>query len=515
MDKMIKVLIVEDEMLLLQGLKRLVDWQALGFTLCETVTNYMDAVSAAYLHKPDLLLTDIMLGEGQKDGLELVHELGALLPEMQAVLLTGYDRFEYAERAIEYNVRAYLLKPVDAQALTDCLIKVRETYNSRQEMLNQRQRLTEQLRTAQPFLFDWFLNCGTQDLQWRQFFGLTGKERCWQIVTLAFQASMDSSYIAFLRLEYLREGRQNNTLAFYRQDHIIYVLRSEERLEGDANELVNLLTRYCNFNGLSDAVVGVGCEVQEFSGITRSYEEAILACRHGSFYERGNCVYYSDLTLPSDASVTGFITQREKLQFAVRIGRTEEVEQTIRKTLYQAGTTGASIESLRSMGIEALVLLNEVLLESHLPAIDHRVWEQTLHCRNMEQLCSLLTESYMQSAKALKERRHSHNQSVLESVHHMVETEYAKPLTLEYAAKLVYLSPAYLGTLFQNTYGLSFKDFLTDTRIKAACELLRSSGKKVYEIAEAVGYTDSRYFSQVFRKSVGMTPLEYRAANQK
>ena len=87
MDKMIKVLIVEDEMLLLQGLKKLVDWQALGFTLCETATSYIDAVSAAYLYKPDLLLTDIMLGEGQKDGLELVHELGALLPEMQAVLL--------------------------------------------------------------------------------------------------------------------------------------------------------------------------------------------------------------------------------------------------------------------------------------------------------------------------------------------------------------------------------------------------------------------------------------------
>ena len=486
MDKMIKVLIVEDEMLLLQGLKKLVDWQALGFTLCETATSYIDAVSAAYLYKPDLLLTDIMLGEGQKDGLELVHELGALLPEMQAVLLTGYDCFEYAERAIEYNVRAYLLKPVDTQALTDCLIKVRETYNSRQEMLNQRQR-----------------------------FGLTGKERCWQIVTLAFPASMDSSYIAFLRLEYLREGRQNNTLAFYRQDHIIYILRSEERLEGDANELVNLLTRYCSFNGLSDAVVGVGCEVREFSEITRSYDEAILACRHGSFYENRNCVYYSDLALPSDVSVTSFITQREKLQFAVRIGRTEEVEQIIRKTLYQAGTTGASIESLRSMGIETLVLLNEVLLESHLPTIDRRVWEQTLHCRNMEQLCSLLTEKYMQSAKELKERRHNHNQSVLESVHHMVETEYAKPLTLEYAAKLVYLSPAYLGTLFQNTYGLSFKDFLTDTRIQAACELLRSSGKKVYEIAEMVGYTDSRYFSQVFRKSVGMTPLEYKAANQK
>lgn len=66
MDKMIKVLIVEDEMLLLQGLKKLVDWQALGFTLCETAANYMDAVSAAYLHKPDLLLTDIMLGEGQR-----------------------------------------------------------------------------------------------------------------------------------------------------------------------------------------------------------------------------------------------------------------------------------------------------------------------------------------------------------------------------------------------------------------------------------------------------------------
>ena len=55
MDKMIKVLIVEDEMLLLQGLKKLVDWQAWGFTLCETAASYTDAVSAAYLHKPDLL----------------------------------------------------------------------------------------------------------------------------------------------------------------------------------------------------------------------------------------------------------------------------------------------------------------------------------------------------------------------------------------------------------------------------------------------------------------------------
>lgn len=516
MQTVMKVILVEDESILLEGLAKLVDWKALGFKICAMENDYSRAVTAAYMHRPDLLITDIMLGEGQKTGLDLVKHLSGLLPEMQSVLLTGYERFDFAERAIEYNVSSYLLKPVSSDALEGCLKKVHHKYNLRQEELQQRQKMREQLNTAQPFLLDWFLSSAGKNQNWREYFGLTGQERQWQAVVLNFPESDQGYYDIYLHLERLKELRYPEIQSFYRQNQIVFIMHSAEA-KGDlgAIDLPEMLIEYCDFNALSEAVVGIGSSVRKFEYLKRSFEEAMAVCRHLFFFGDQRIMYYSDLVLSGKDLVKGFSPEKEKLLFAVRTGHGKEAERILKTTLEQARDKGMSIQALRTFGVEAIVLLNDLILENQLQEISSLVWDELSNCASLKQLYQVLEREYVNVESQLNAKRQNRNKSILEQVHRLIENDYGKNLTLEYVAKLVYLSPPYLSSLFQSTYGISFKDFLIKTRMEAACKKLKEGKRKVYEVAEQVGYSDSRYFSQVFRKYTGVTPLEYRAAEDK
>lgn len=96
----------------------------------------------------------------------------------------------------------------------------------------------------------------------------------------------------------------------------------------------------------------------------------------------------------------------------------------------------------------------------------------------------------------------------------MIREEYMKELTLKHVADALHISESYLGKLFRSKTEMTFLDFLTLYRIKAAIELLEQSNLKVYEIADAVGYGDAKYFSKLFQKIVGIKPTEYRNGYQ-
>ncbi|MDF2655909.1 MAG: two component transcriptional regulator, AraC family [Bacillota bacterium] len=508
-----KVLLVEDEPMLLQGLTKIVDWSALGFEICAAADNYESAAAAASLHRPDLIITDIMLGENQKTGLDLVREFGGLIPEMQAVLLTGYDVFAYAEKAIEYNVKSYLLKPVGAAQLEECLMKLKRNFLARRQEMLYRQELDSQLKTAVPFLFEWFLT-SARDTRWQRFFGLTGSEEDWQMIVICFSKEADGKYLydLFLRMEYLKENYQKNAISFFQRDHFIYALRSEAAAPAlDTDALTKLFQNYCDFNGFPNYVIGIGRAVKEFSRIRDSYREAYSACRYIEFFDWGKCVYYSDVAISGEPMNISFSPEKERLQFSVRMGHTGVTEQIMKDILLKAADQGASVDTLRSLGLEALVILNEVARESGIPEISGSAWKKVELCSSLADLLQMLISSYETVCASIEALRIDRNRATVKKVKQMIDTEYGKNITLENLSKLVYLSPNYLSKLFYGEYGISFKDYLIQVRMEAAKTLLRDDRMKVYEIGERVGYTDSRYFSQVFKKYTNMTPLGFRS----
>jgi two-component system response regulator YesN len=91
-----------------------------------------------------------------------------------------------------------------------------------------------------------------------------------------------------------------------------------------------------------------------------------------------------------------------------------------------------------------------------------------------------------------------------------IEDNYNKDLNLDSVAREIYITPGYLSLLFKQITGINFVDFLHKTRIKKACEYLVDFRLKTYEISLKVGYNDEKYFSQIFKKYMGVTPTQYR-----
>uniref|UniRef100_A0A7C5Z501 Response regulator n=1 Tax=Caldicellulosiruptor owensensis TaxID=55205 RepID=A0A7C5Z501_9FIRM len=101
-------------------------------------------------------------------------------------------------------------------------------------------------------------------------------------------------------------------------------------------------------------------------------------------------------------------------------------------------------------------------------------------------------------------------EDVVEIVLNFITVNCSRQISLNDVAEYVHLHPVYLSRLLKNRTGKTFKEILTEARLKKAEKLLKNSSLKHYEIAEAVGFSDAQYFSQVFKKAYGMTPIEWR-----
>ena len=101
------------------------------------------------------------------------------------------------------------------------------------------------------------------------------------------------------------------------------------------------------------------------------------------------------------------------------------------------------------------------------------------------------------------------NETVKQLIQYL-KSHYSETITLGSASEIVHLCPVYLSRLVKKETGNTFLEILTRVRMEQACNMLRDPNNKVYEIALAVGIKDSKYFSQIFKRYYGMTPVEFR-----
>lgn len=116
---------------------------------------------------------------------------------------------------------------------------------------------------------------------------------------------------------------------------------------------------------------------------------------------------------------------------------------------------------------------------------------------------------------AMEEKRTSQHNSVVNTICDYINNHYDKEITLDDVALLVHMNASYVSRVIKKVTGQNFIEILLSTRIEHAKQLLRNPAVKTYQVAEQVGISDSKYFSQLFKKATGMTPTEYRNFNYK
>ena len=532
---MLKVFLVEDEVVVREGIRKIIDWSSHGYEFCGEASDGELALPMIQKLKPDIVITDIKMPF--MDGLELSKWIKKEFPWMEIIVISGYEEFEYAKEAIKLGVAEYLTKPVNGEELleeVDILaakieekqleLANREKYKREMEenFIEERKKLFQYLVTSAkpvPALLDMAdgLNIDLTSM----WYG---------IVLLIVQSTEHAKEEYSNRLieidEKLKELCDRNQIVLFDRNlegrALIFKADSEEEIEQGqknfAGKIQEILGAYNHVRFFG----GIGTAVNRLRELPASFESANHAFAHRYFVEENRILYSKELDKQMTAQenknfdirhIDPKQMDRGKIQEFLKFGDSEEAiyfveeffgnldNKAINSNVFRQYITMDTYFCVAEF-VEELQCSKDVIEPIDINSGDLQSAEAT-----MKYIVRIL-----QQALELREKAASNRYGdVVDEVMLYIDKHFAEEeLSLNQLAAHVNFSPNHLSMVFSQQTGQTFIKYLTDFRMNKAKELLRCTGKRSSIICMEVGYKDPHYFSYLFKKTQGVTPTQYR-----
>lgn len=482
---MYKLLLVDDEYMILECLKYLLPWQELGFEIVKTCRSAKEALAYLNEHPIDLLITDITMPE--MSGIEMVSQAQSKGNFFATIILSGYQEFTYVKQGMQLGVKNYLVKPVDKEELLTTVQKVKLELDNQVTLALQQQAYVEN------HLIRWL----NDDLNEREFqemltsYGVVdqGPYTVIQIVappTLLKQIEAN-----------LSQQRQKLVLGNWttNQEKLIWVHQGS-KIERDLS-----LVQMEHQLSLQGEIL-VGETVAEWENVYESYEKI----RQLSAMKK----FYPDL-LPSSQSQLLQKKPKNELSFlafnqSLMIGDLKTIHAELDKIFATIVAQHYDPEEARYL---AFFLFSDIARQY--PNIAGEIYDEAMqkvrHSHTIMELHALLEEILKKVQTTNREKPFS---QMVQKIVDIVQEESQQDLNLSVLAEELHINVVYLGQLFKKETQSSFSQYLNQIRIRKAQQLLLHTEKNIAEIAEEIGYNNTNYFSKMFKKLNGLTPKEFR-----
>lgn len=536
MIRKIKVFLVEDEVIIRSGVKKSINWEQEGYEFVGEASDGELAYPMILKEKPDILITDIRMPF--MDGLELSRLVKKELPDIKILILSGYDEFEYAKKAIKIGVTEYLLKPISAAKLTEVLNAVAETIRQENEEKNLLEtyfaEMRENTERDKMRLFEKLLmgdlSMG-EILEAGERFGMNLGASCYKIVLFKILANLENHVYAEQMVDACSSVEQAASMmegvyVFQRGVEgwaFLLTAQDEKSMEESAKILYqNLKQAMKNYTQL-EYFGGIGSTVPRIRSLKQSFREADRAFA-ARFVEEANQIIsqkeFEKSQMEEGLKMQGVVQigkSREMLQKFLSNGTREEV-----KAFSDAYISRIEEENIRSTMVRQYVVIDVcIVILSFCERISsaNRLQEEAEELQKMMQKIHSLSEIKKYVVRLLNEaielrdaesgRRYS---DLIAAAKKEIENHYmTEEISLNTVAISVGMSPSYFSSIFSKKAGKTFVEYLTEVRIEKAKEFLMCSSMKTSEIGYEVGYKDPHYFSYIFKKVQGCSPKEYRA----
>lgn len=514
---MYKVLLVDDERMILEGIQQVVDWASVGTELVGTARNGVEAHEKIIQLVPDFVISDIAMPG--LDGLQLVQKTLQTLPGLRFILLTGYKEFDYARTAMQHGVKHYLLKPCNEVQIYEALGELIAERQEREERERFVGRMKEEAGKMLPHVKEQFLRelvtnktYGRRELEYyRELFGMDAVTAETPVRLLLFQLEFSHEYEHLFALKNIAGDLLKDVLLGAALTGRLLMLVSDP---DDPAELLSGLetvrTVFGKFYRV-DLTIALS-EAGPMHAARRLYRETLRYMNHRFYTGEGSLITKADLP-QENREHADFELDAEGLLLRIKSGLAEEVRQELELAFAQLAEQCQESSVTRSYVLELYAAMIRLCPPEEQPLFTARLAElaggRTL---------AGLKSAVMEGAAALAAHYYKQNISRRSStVHKMVtilERNYGDPdLSLTGVAReMLYMNPDYLGKVFKQVTGETFSHYLSRLRIERAAERIRQSGDvTVAELSEQFGFGgNTKYFSQSFKKWMGMTPTEYR-----
>lgn len=515
-----KVLIADDEMIILSGIKFMIRWEDNDASVVATAKNGLEAYEKIKELHPDIVITDVKMP--LMSGLELLKRTGENFPEIVFVILTSLEEFKLAKEAIRYNATDYLLKTeLDDKTLTESLTRAKAECDRRKTFISTQssRMLTKdslertvsallQMRTI-PRESILLLNSG-------------GLLRNYAMIGLYTRFPSGGE-------EESREEKEARTIelfnwvkeiaekiipsyipAFHSMDPIAEKYHLIAYLASDLDPLSWTRTRKLLDEKIASATLMVtGAETELLATDVYQSYDSLDSCRnsfasmlHSHYLENPDPVF----------EPLGLEKTFARLEFAIRNSVRDSFSMTMDEIISAIGkkdhtknqalfVTDGIISALKS-GFEEtpLSLDGEELIRD-------AVAEFTFAERRRDITEAL--ENLKQEVLAVLSPASGNQNPVISRAKKYVAENIGKPITLSEVASAAFVSPSYLSALFKKTTGKSLVEYINECKIEKAKEMFDTGSTRVDETALSLGFENIYYFSKVFKKMTGQSPTEY------
>ncbi len=530
---MLKVMLVDDEPYILQGLKVLIDWESGGFEIAQTCSNGKEALRYLRENQVDLIISDIRMPE--MTGLELLETIKKeKVSEAEFVLLTGYDDFAYTKRAIRNGCLDYILKPVEEEELIEVLQKVSKLNHESIVLRKDREKMEDAYlsRVIRHLIRG---NYTEEEIEYaNKNLQLTGGLR---FIYLGFanreleieSSSSDDYDTGAIQKQFvnsckevLKEYANHFTIEVpYDEDNydvgFIYCDNMATVRDMKEDEFLNQLIRKIELVFTMPIRMYCGEPVSDVSVLSKSYESCKRLKSIAGFHNAKKLYFYEE----ADTGSSGIILCKNTI---------DEIISSIAKNDSAAIETGveklhSELRGADSNNVAFDLNINYLIFELiHLASeLDDTVNQEEIVQYISEKASgdSLTRGSYqhlksfaLEYATYLSELQKSVSHGILAVIENEIKENFAGDISLKYLGDKYHINSSYLGQVFRKKYGMSFKNYLTNYRIKEASKQIINTDKKINRIAEEVGYKDSDYFIRKFIEIMGCTPSKYRKTNR-
>ncbi|QHT62246.1 response regulator [Paenibacillus lycopersici] len=540
---MLKVLFVDDDILVRVGLRVLIDWAGAGWEIAGEAANGVQALEMIEAMKPDLLIMDMKMP--QMDGADLLQRLRDRDRTLRIIVLSCYDDYAYMREALAAGADEYILKPeLTGAALEAALCRIRAQIDEKEQRDKEYYQLKKQAALHTHIARDSFYRellrgsyasreeLGAAAAQYgielpdREYAVLLfSAEKQRGVPELQGQQKRDAVENALFNIIQgllqtlpasfmIRDADSGDYIAVAAGPAVGGLLQEAEHA---ANRAVQAVASYMRLK----LTVGIGGTVRDPLQLHAKLVHAREALRCRLLREDRNVFVHAE-TKGDDGRLREELKQLQlRLQelFGALLGVDESHGEELLRSLVGDVCRSGSGRLLKAMCTELAGWHNRqldyaVFEDSPVPEAEYVSADELLNSRTAPELARLFLERAARLREAGMAVPSAAAPPAIRRAIAYIQTHYERQITLADLSEHVGMSKSHLSLVFREQTGCNFVDYLTHYRIERAKRLLRSDSGRIYEIATMVGFENEKYFSQVFRGRVGVTPTEYKRMKQ-
>lgn len=519
-------LIIDDEPLIRKGTIKKLSPLSDIITCCGEADNGMTGIDLIKDLHPNIVILDIQMPI--MDGMQLLPYLSSRFPDIALIVISGYQNFDYMKQAITSKAIDYILKPFSREEIQKVVLSTIDFLQNKQLLKNQFTVVQEEKEAALydldiTLLGNLIMGYETSSQQiLSQRLSFINQAHNYILFTLYFH---NNTFSETSIQTWIDENNYHDLALFLPHTSIQqfgFILLLVPDTEQARTDFVRLfmkdLIAWLEIQEKS-ANIGISKHYSKLFQLHKAYLDTTTALdsQKISLKETINCFYFKSTPLPINIEWEA----KDEFLFRMESGDTLNV-QIIAEQLFghYISIPNCSLSDVKRhcalISSECRRILNYYLdqqEDSH--EISHNMQSIINTIFSLSDLKEYYLQFFLNVTNMVKEKSVYRNNDLIDQLKIYISRNYYKNLTQEFVASLFYMNRSYLSQLFKKKTGENFVDFLNNTRIEKSKELLLNTDKKMYSIAKAVGYDNTKYFFRIFKKKTGITPEQYRLQHRK